>query len=355
MDRAAPPISRQQLRHARARKRIWLRALLVVVLVGVAIVLGTYAWVLNEAGGAGTPGPQVVVTITPGEATTTWVTDLHAHGVMGSPLAYRIWSIFHGIGGIAPGRYAFGTHSSFDEVQRVLVEGPNVQSITVPAGFTMAELSDRVDQISGLSGSAFAGEASSGRVHSPYQSSGSTSMEGLLGTGAYQILPGESEQTLMTAMVRRFDQTATQLDLDSGAQALGLTPYEAITVASIVEKEGVIPANMGKVARVILNRLHRKMPLQDDSTVLYALGQDGGPVSAADEKINSPYNTYLHTGLTPTPTCFPSVAALAATLHPPAGSWLYFVVVDANGTEAFSDTFAGQQANEALARERGVG
>jgi len=98
-------------------------------------------------------------------------------------------------------------------------------------------------------------------------------------------------------------------------------------VASIVQKEAISPGtaraatahNAGPVARVIYNRLARGTPLQMDSTVLYALGRDGGPVTPADLAVRTPYNTYLNTGLTPTPICFPSTTALAAALHPPAG------------------------------------
>jgi UPF0755 protein len=92
-----------------------------------------------------------------------------------------------------------------------------------------------------------------------------------------------------------------------------------------------------------------------DSTVLYALGRDGGKVTSKDLATVTPYNTYLNKGLTPTPICFPSLAALQAALHPPPGSWLYFVVVQSDGTEAFANTFAEQQANEALAAKRGLG
>ncbi|HUD16953.1 MAG TPA: endolytic transglycosylase MltG, partial [Acidimicrobiales bacterium] len=87
---------------------------------------------------------------------------------------------------------------------------------------------------------------------------------------------------------------------------------------------------------------------------LYAEGRDGGTVTSADEQLRTPYNTYLNHGLTPTPICFPSKASLQAALHPPAGSWLYFVVVESDGTEAFVDTFAAQEANEALAKQRGL-
>ena len=82
------------------------------------------------------------------------------------------------------------------------------------------------------------------------------------------------------------------------------------------------------------------MPLQMDSTVLYAEGRDGGTVTPTDLQLQTPYNTYLNNGLTPTPICFPSAAALAGRTQPPGGSWLYFVVVEQDGTEAFADTFA---------------
>jgi UPF0755 protein len=122
----------------------------------------------------------------------------------------------------------------------------------------------------------------------------------------------------------------------------------------VVEKEGYVAVNMPDVARVIYNRLAQDMPLQMDSTVLYALGQDGGPVTPQDLKIESPYNTYLNKGLPPTPICMPSGTALTAALHPPAGAWLYFVLVDKDGRMAFSDTYAEQQANEQLAQSRGL-
>jgi UPF0755 protein len=168
------------------------------------------------------------------------------------------------------------------------------------------------------------------------------------------VVPGETDSQLLTLMIDRFDTEADAVGLTAGSAALGLTPYQVITIASIVEKEGVIAKNLGPVARTILNRLHNDMPLQMDSTVLYAEGRDGGTVTATDLQLQTPYNTYLNKGLTPTPICFPSPAALRAALDPPSGSWLYFVVVEQDGTEAFADTYAQQLANEALAKQRGL-
>ncbi len=160
----------------------------------------------------------------------------------------------------------------------------------------------------------------------------------------------------MTDLVDRFDTDASEAGLTQAvASKFSLSLNQLVTVASIVEKEGYIYKNMPQVARVIYNRLSKAMPLQMDSTVLYSLGQDGGPVTQNDLRLNTPYNTYLHSGLPPTPICVPSLQAMQAAADPPAGSWLYFVVISKNGTEAFATTFATQLANEKLANSRGLG
>jgi UPF0755 protein len=327
----------------------------VVILAGLVLLVGGYVWVQHEASPSGPPGPQVLVTVPAGGGVSSTGSLLAAKGVIGSSFAFRLWSQFNSVPGVQAGSYAFDQHSSFDAVRRVLATGPNVFPLVVPAGFTVSELAQRVGQLPGHDASTFLHVATSGEVRSPWQPSGVTSLEGLLATGTYTVLPGETDRQLLEHMVDRFDALAASAGLASGAATLGYTPYQVVIVASIVEKEGVLTKNMGPVARVVYNRLDRGMPLQMDSTVLYALGRDGGAVTSADLRTPSPYNTYLHKGLPPTPTCFPSADALQAALHPPDGAWLFFVVVQQDGTEAFSDTFAGQQANEALATQRGVG
>ncbi len=353
-DRASvAPRTRQQ--HSRRGRHPWRIVAAAVILAGVILLLGGYLWVQHEADPGGPTGRQVIVTIPAGAGVSSTGSLLAAHGVISSSFAFRLWSQFNSVPGVQAGPYVFTQHSSFDAVRSVLTTGPNVFPLVVPAGFTVSELAQRVGQLPGHGSQAFLTAATNGSVHSPWQPAGVTSLEGLLGTGTYTVLPGETDHQLLEHMIDRFDAQAATAGLAAGAARLGRTPYEVITIASIVEKEGVLDKNMGPVARVIYNRLANNMPLQMDSTVLYALGRDGGAVTAADLRTQSPYNSYLHKGLPPTPTCFPGPDALAAALHPPAGSWLYFVVVQSDGTEAFSDTFAGQQANEALAQQRGVG
>jgi UPF0755 protein len=255
-----------------------------------------------------------------------------------------------------PGTYLFHQNLTFAEVRAILGGGPNVSTVTVDPGLALNEVAERVDSLPGHTDQSFAKTAASGVVHSSISPAGSNNLEGMLGVGTYQVLPGESDTTILTAMVQRFDHEVAVAGITvARAAALHVTTYQMLTVASIVEKEGYITPNMPDVSRVIYNRLAQGTPLQMDSTVLYALGQDGGPVTPQDEQIQSPYNSYLNTGLPPTPICNPSSTALHAAAHPPAGAWLFFELVNKNGTEAFSDTYAEQLANERLAASRGIG
>ena len=320
------------------------------------LVLAFTLWYELESNALGPEGPQVVVTVANGEGSDAVISALSQKHVIGSSLAFRIADVFHGTPTVLPGSYALHENQSFAEVRALLAAGPNIYPVDVIHGLALPEVASRVDDIPGHAPGEFAKVASSGTVHSVFSPPGSNDLEGMLGTGTYLILPGESDTTILREMVQRFDRQATAAGLSTtSAATFGLTPYEQLVVASIVDKEGYYPpSNLPPVARVIYNRLARGMPLQMDSTVLYAIGQDGGPVTSHDLQIQSPYNTYLNTGLPPTPICMPSQNAITAALHPPPGGWLYFVLVKKNGTMAFSDTLAEQQANEQLAKSRGL-
>jgi uncharacterized YceG family protein len=340
-------------RHKRRKRR---RRLLVVVAIVLVLVVGIVGWYEAEAHPFGSPGQRVTVKVSRAESTGSIASALASHGVVGNSLAFQLSLFIHGKPTIEPGFYSFQQNISFSSAKSVLADGPNVDEIENPPGFTLSELAERVGTTQGHDAKTFLAEASSGAVTSPFEPPGTKNLEGLLGTGGYLITPGETDHEILTQMVDRFNAQAAKAGVTSAsAAALGLTTYQLITVASIVEKEGYIVKNMPQVARVIYNRIANNMPLQMDSTVLYSLGQDGGTVTAADLKLNTPYNTYLHTGLTPTPICFPSVSAMQAAVSPPAGTWLYFTLVEKDGTEAFSTTFADQLANEKLAASRGLG
>ncbi|HVA04840.1 MAG TPA: endolytic transglycosylase MltG [Acidimicrobiales bacterium] len=350
------PVSSRPRGHKRAKQQVYRRRRLFVA-VAAAVVLALFvsavAWYQSQMGGNG--GATVVITVTPGSSMEKITSTLVRRHVVDNSLAFRVYLTLHGTPVVQPGSYLLHRDESFATLRATLAGGPDVSSVTVLPGFTINEVATQVGEIAGHDPAHFLSLANSGTMRSPYEPVGSTNLDGLVGTGTYLVLPGESDETLLGDMMDRFNTLADSVGLTSGATALGVTPYQAITVASIVQKEGVYQKNLGKVARVIYNRLARGTPLQMDSTVLYSEHRDGGRVTSADLALNTPYNTYLHTGLTPTPICFPNQASLQAALAPPPGPWLYFVVVSKDGTEAFSSTFAGQQANERLAQTRGVG
>jgi UPF0755 protein len=133
-------------------------------------------------------------------------------------------------------------------------------------------------------------------------------------------------------MIKRFNQAATEQQLEATAKANGLTPYDVIIMASIIEKE-VAPVDQAKAARVLLNRLAAPMRLQLDSTLNYEL--DSNAVILTDEQLqaDSPYNTYTNDGLPPGPIANPSEAAINAVLNPEDGNWLYWVTVNLDTKE----------------------
>lgn len=331
-----------------------LGCILAAIAVVILAVLGG-GWLWYSSAESSTPGQGVIVNVALGEGFSSVRSSLERQGVITSGLAFDIYLMLHGTPDVQAGQYYLHRHDSFGEVVGVLNSTPNILSLQVPAGFTVSEIAGRLEA-AGFDdlGSQFATLATSGKVLSPFQPQGSKNLDGLLAAGTYQVLPSETANALLSQMIDRFDASAKALGVKPGEQVNGLSAYQLVTVASIVEKEGVIQKNLAKVSRVIYNRLSRGMPLQMDSTVLYSLGQDGGPVTPADLQIKSPYNTYLNTGLTPTPICFPSANSLQAAIHPATGSWLFFTLVSEDGTEAFSTTYAGQVANEKLARERGL-
>jgi len=342
-------------RRARRRPNRWRWRAAWSGAVALAVVLaGFVAFYEVEAHPFGPTGRAVVVNVSPGEPTDAVIGQLEDKGIIGNGLVFRLWLLLHGTPTPQPGGYLFHQNQPFSAVKAVLAQPPDVFDVKVVPGLTVAELARQIGALPRRNPQAFALAAAAAAKQSPWIPQGSGELEGFVAPGTYQLLPDESDRALVARMLQRFDRLAAAVDLQAGAAALGLTPYQVVTVASIVQKEGYIADNMSKVARVIYNRLARGMPLQMDSTVLYSLGQDGGPVSPAEEQVNTPYNTYLHTGLPPTPICVPSKAALVAALHPAPGSWLYFTLVSKDGTEQFSDTYAQQLAAEALAASRGL-
>lgn len=179
-------------------------------------------------------------------------------------------------------------------------------------------------------------------------------LEGFVFPATYDVEPGSSAVEVLRMMVERFTESAVEVDLEGKSRALGLTPYQTLTVASLAEKEAGVPRDFPKVARVVYNRLKAGMALQLDSTVNYVRGQRAARLSLADISVKSPYNSYLHAGLPPTPIDSPGTAALEAALTPAAGNWIYFITIDKQGNSLFTANYNAFLAAKAKAQRDGV-
>lgn len=165
--------------------------------------------------------------------------------------------------------------------------------------------------------------------------------EGYLFPATYQVPPNAKAIDVLKMFAARFNQEIASINLTQGAAALGKTPNQIVTVASIIEAEAAGASDRGKIARVIYSRLQDtgQFPtLGLDSTVRFALGGYTGPLKQSQLATDSPYNTRLKPGLPPGPIDNPGEAALEAALHPTAGPWLYFVTLPKENQTFFAVT-----------------
>ncbi|WP_115243963.1 endolytic transglycosylase MltG [Corynebacterium renale] len=178
-------------------------------------------------------------------------------------------------------------------------------------------------------------------------------IEGLIRPGQYIIDPNKSAQEILTDLITRSAEYYNSTNIVGRAQEIGLTPYELLTAASLVEREA--PAgDFDKVARVILNRLDEPMRLEFDSTVNYGLDDVEVATTTEDRQRVTPWNTYASDGLPATPIAAPSDDAIAAMENPADGNWLFFVTVDKSGRTVFNDTFDAHQQSVQEALQSGI-
>ena len=338
------------------RGRAFLGFLLVLVVLAGGVLAGL-RWYQHQIDPPGPPGAAVEVVIPNNTPTARIGGILHAKGIIGNATLFRYYAQYKGRGGFEAGRYKFRLRQSFDSVLTVLAKGPSVPDqakVTFPEGFRITQIAARVGaQLPGRTTDAFLGVTTSGKVRSAYEPTGSTNLEGFLFPETYTFTLDDDETAIASRMVETFDQVADQVGLNDSVAKVGISPYQALIVASLVEREAKHDEDRAKIARVIYNRLKKGMPLQIDATIVYALG---GVTRVLDEdlKLDSPFNSYTNKGLPPTPIASPGRASLEAALAPEAGDWLYYVVTTPDGHHSFATTFKQHQANIKLAQERGL-
>ncbi|QCX80912.1 putative aminodeoxychorismate lyase [Streptomyces sp. YIM 121038] len=218
------------------------------------------------------------------------------------------------------------------------------RTLTIPEGWRAGQVYEAVDAALHVSKGTTRKAVDSAGLKLPGDAGGNP--EGYLFPATYPIGSRSTPASVLTYMVDTANKRFSGGHITAGADRNAVNVYQTVTIASMIEAEAGSKEEMGKVARVIYNRLDRGMPLQMDSTINYALNRSTLKTTARDTKLNSPYNTYARMGLPPTPIGNPGEAAVRAATNPTPGDWLYFVTVKPGDTR-FTANYEEQQRNVA--------
>ncbi|MFP5489431.1 MAG: endolytic transglycosylase MltG [Acidimicrobiia bacterium] len=350
---------------------VWAALVLTVVLVLVAGYVGW--WYLERVQPEGEAGPPRAFTVTTTDTMLSVSERLQVEGFVVDAEVFRWYVDQQGGVDLTPGFYQIPVNDHMGNVLSRLRTPPDqtYESVTFPEGFTIAQMGERLADVSPrLEADAFTAAANSPEIPSLLRPPGVTSMEGLLFPDTYRVSNADNEAQVVLNMAGLMERVAEQEDLIAGAAEVGLTPYEVLIVASMIEKEAKLDVDRPKIARVIYNRLFLGMNLQIDAT-LYYQGDRDTPFPVL-RQTPGPYNTYLNAGLPPTPIANPGRASIRAALNPapnpPPGDpicrdlddptqlcwYLYYVLADEDGGHAFATTLEQHEANIEAARAAGI-
>ncbi|MDE2070311.1 MAG: endolytic transglycosylase MltG [Gammaproteobacteria bacterium] len=320
-----------------------LRKLVTLLVVVVLLVLAGTAYWRGFLAPVVTGIRAVDVEVTPGAPLRQVAGELHAQGVLPQPFDLVWLARLRGdTHALRAGEYLVPPGTSVAGLLDLLKSGKVVlHSLTLVDGWTFKQVMQAVDSDPALRHTLAGKDAAA--VMAALGHPGE-SPEGRFYPDTYQFPKGTSD---VTFLLRAYRDMQSHLESAWQERAAGLpyrAPYEALILASIVEKETAQPKERGEIAGVFVRRLAKGMRLQSDPTVIFGLGDAyTGKITYKDLRTDTPYNTYTRNGLPPTPICLPSLASLEAVLHPTPGDALYFVA-RGDGTHQFSATLAEQNA-----------
>lgn len=284
---------------------------------------------------------RINVKIREGISTAEIAERLAEKGIIDSSLRFRLLARFYGYDDkFRPGAYTFAANMSDEEVfQKLLTGEKKTVRFTVPEGFGIKEIAERLYNLDLVDKEDFLKAAAD---FAPYdymrkRKNVFFASEGFLFPDTYNVESDIDINEILELMAANFDDRLTPT-MRVQAEKMGLSIYDLITLASLVEREVRYPEDRAIVAQVLLKRLKLNMPLQTDATLQYLMDTPKEDVSIADTQVDSPYNTYQHTGLPPGPIANPGMASIMAVLHPAETDYLYFVA-DRQGHNHYAYTY----------------
>ncbi len=316
-----------------------LSGLLTFVLIGALATVGALAWLLKESRSPGPLAADKVVIIAREDDGGSIADQLERAGVIDSALWFNILTVLDGNrGALKRGEYAFKAGMSMNDIENELIAHRVVRyKLTIPEGLTSEQVVDRLREDTVLTGDIR-----------------ETPREGSLMPDTYYFERGDTRLSILSRMAKIQAKTVDEIWKARSPDLPIKSPWEMVTLASIVEKETGKTEERPRVAGVFINRLEKRMRLDSDPTIVYGLVQGKGTlgrsITRADLNQSTPYNTYIIDGLPPGPICNPGKAALEAVAKPARSKDLYFVA-DGTGGHAFAETLDQHQKNVAHWRQ----
>jgi UPF0755 protein len=351
-------------------------ALLLVA--GLLIAGGVAVWTVRQVNPSGKAGEKINFTVEANDDMQTLSDRMESGGIVTSAKVFRWYVKQKGGLNLQPGYYTVRPKDNMGNILKALKTPPaaTFDKVTFPEGFTVDQIGARLSKTVGrMSTATFAAEAAAGQVRSQFQPPEVSSLEGMLFPDTYQVGGNEDERKVLEKLVKQMERIALSENIDklaptmgvSPARPQGMTPYEVLIIASIIEREGKFQDDREKISQVIYNRLAFGTKLEIDATLGYGL--PAGTTFAEARQADTPYNTYKYPGLPPTPIASPGRASIYAALHPAPPpplsecvapkpgvgcGYFFYVLKDKEGHHAFATNIDDHNKNVRAAKAAGV-
>jgi len=353
--------------------KAFLIALAGLAAVAAIVVGGAWWWINQQVAGVPGEGDPVEFVVEEGATASSIGSELAEQDVIRNALAFRFVARQRGVdASFVAGAYELETGMSVDEVLEALGEGPMEPDrvrVTIPEGLTVAQTLSRLEENTPFSVDEYRSVLEAARAD---REGGPLTMpewvpsfsefaddvqifEGLLYPKTYEFDPDEiTPEAVLQAMLNEVEVAMASAPPSAvqAAEDAGITRYDALIIASLVEREARVGGEWAEIAAVIRNRIDEGMLLQIDATLLYAAGDPEGGPSSVNTEVESPYNTYQNPGLPPTPIAGARPEAIRAVFQPAESDFLYYVVApECDGSHRFAETLDEHNQNVAAYRE----
>lgn len=290
---------------------------------------------------------EVNITIPASSSSTVIANILYENGLIKHPLIFKYQIKSKNVGNkLKAGEYTLSTGMNLDTIIDKLtvgVKNQNTVRFTIPEGYEIRQMADKLSKEGIVDKERFLDLVKDkANFEDKYtflqELEKNQGLEGFLFPSTYEIFIGTSEEEIIGKMLHEFEKIYNK-DIKPQLEELDLTLNEAITLASIVEREGKVDKERPLMSAVFHNRIKQNMMLQSCATVQYILGERKEVLTNEDTRTPSPYNTYINEGLPPAPIASPGEASLIAAVNPADVDYLFFVLTGADGTHTFTKTY----------------